>query len=304
MNSLIKYRGTQWALLTTFEPKNETSFSKMGVDCYDPFGYSFWPTYFEMLTIIFYIWCATFCFGHLISVTEIGANVTLHIVVIAFIVASTAAAICFVYLYLVKRHLVDQHYDSVWWLLLQDLVILFVIALSVGLWYLATKQTQKCKSAALDWLVSTLTCATILTLFFIFVYLILWFRKQKNDRINFAETDSALAKTSSKQNLEFSMDPMPSLWCGRTSAPPPAPIQATNSKRAGSKLGKNPTGKSGTRTSQTKPPPSNSKTQKVQQYKTAETNAPTAPEETLDNPFGQETKYIKTKNRNSISQYV
>lgn len=297
ISSVVKYRGTQWALLTTFEPKNETNFQELGVNCYDPFGYSIWPTYLEMVTILFYIWCSAFCFGHLISVNEIWASVPLHTLTILFITGSSATVIGFIYIRGVKSRIVDLHYDSLWWLIIQDLTILFVIIVSVAFWFLATNQSRRCLSDTYDWMISTISCSSILTLLFIVTNLILTYRKQTNDQTLVAETDKNLAKTNSKQNIEFSADPALSWWCKRIFTQP----QTVN--LVGSKTSKNAAMKSISKGGTVKGTETRKK-RRSDDNKPQQRSDPKENEETLANAFGMESKYMKTKNRNSISQYV
>lgn len=275
ITSLVKYRGTQWALVTTFEAKNDLSFQKLGTDTSDPFGYSIWPTYVELLTILLYIWCATFCFGHLIPVKEILQSVPLHSVAILFITGCSAVVISFVYLKLIKTHITDEHFDSIWWMMLKYFTIALVMAISFSLWFLSIRQSEKCLRDSMNWIISTLCCSTSLTLIFLVANYILKRKKMSSNQSLLDETNASLMRTNSKPSLEF--------------------VNDTQIQQRKSRSDKTHTLKTSSKAKTS----SKKKTDEQNRHRDKRDD-----DETLDNAHGTGSKYIKTKNRNSISQYV
>ena len=301
ITTLVKYRGTQWALNTTFEPKSDTNFVKLGCDCYDPYSLSIWPTHIEMLIFVFYIWCSVLCFGHLISASSIGDNVALHALTITFTSGTSAIVIGFVYLRLIKIHIIDQHYESNMWCLLRWLVITIVIALCLAFWRLALDQTGACSQQSFDWMVSSLCSASLLTVAFSIAYLFVKRKRVLSDSLALEESENNLMKTNSKPGIEFVREGSIGLFVhkGLVAQPNDHQVNASkknssgkSSKTAGS--GNSKASASGKRT-QTKKKNSESKQRK--DIKNPNT------EDTLENAFAN-SAYMKTKNRNSISQYV
>lgn len=322
--SVVKYRGTQWALNTHFDPKNDTSFKKLGCDCHDPFSFTNWPTYAETLLIIFYVWSACLCFGNLISVESVISSVTLHALTISFIAGTSAVVIGLVYLKLIKNHIIDKHYDSNFWMLLQVFVFFLIMVLSFAFWSLATGQLQSCKSQSIDWIKSCVSSASILTVIILVIYFVLRVRRRKQDRIALEESDNTMMKTNSRQNLEFVKESSSFTSCffQKTSFQNIPPQQPSESKKSTATQKSNQTrattgsaGSSATKMSsgtvQTKRSPSFSR-KKSNTAKPSHNNDDKnnnnnndKKEETLDNAFAYSSGvYMKTKNRNSISQYV
>lgn len=305
ITSVVRYRGTQWALQTTFEPKNEMSFKQIGASCYDPFGYSHCPTVLETLTILLYIWCASFCFGHLIGVHEILDSVSLHALTILFLTGTSAAVICFVHLYLIKSHIVDLHYDTIWLEICQWLSLFVVVVISICFWILATNQTNQCWAETRDWIASTLSSASLLSLGIMVAYWIFNQRRYSKDKQALDETDAILTKTNSKTQLEFVTEPTTgiSLCCkprvaNNTAAKRPSETASKTNKTTASdsrSAPKNVVGRSGQQASGGK----NKSKENIAQRTTD--SGGKKEDETLDNAYG---RYIKTRNRNSISQYV
>lgn len=242
--SVIKYRGTQWALNTNFESKNDTNFKKLGCEPHDPFGVSNWPTYAEIILMIFYIWCACLCFGHLIPVESIISSVTLHAFTILFISGTSAVVIGIVYLRLIKNHIIGNHHESTFWCVVQVFVFSLVTILSFAFWSLATSQLYACRTQSINWIISCVSSALILTTILLVIYFLFRLRRGKQDNTALDESDNILSQSLNKKKSS-----------------------ATKEKK-----------------------PNNSKDKK---------------DETLDNAFANSSGvYMKTKNRNSISQYV
>lgn len=297
ITSAIKYRGTQWALNTTFEPKQELSFTKLGCSCYDPFGISRWPTYVETLIILFYIWCATLCFGSLIPVDSLNNNIILHIVVITFIVGSTAGAIIAIHLKVIKTHVVDEHYESYTWQVFESLWMSLVFVLCFGFWFLATKQLGYCKGNSIDWIISSSSSALLLNLIVLITLFFMSIRKKQRDSAAFEEHENSMMKTNSKTNIDFIVEvaptPLNRLRHGQHGTHQGAhqnhqPI-SPNRRHTSKSVGK----KSTTSTSLKK-----TSVKKKSPHTKGNSN------ETLDNTGNDGSGYLKTKNRNSISQYV
>lgn len=310
IQSVVKYRGTQWALVTTFEPKPELNFKKLGVDCYDPLGFAFWPTYLEVLTILLYIWCAAYCFGHLMSVKEMFGNVPLHALTILFITATSAAVLCLVYLRFIKIHIVDNCHDSYWWLAGQVAFVLLVVFVSLGFWTLAVGESKRCLNESIDWLISTGSCSAALTLLIIIVWYIADWRRKSADRRVQTDTDAQLAKTNSRENLQFVNDPSPGFCVSLFTRQRAAAASAHSSGREGPPKNWNALGPQ-SESQKAKGNAANRKGRlqdKTGQPKQQDAHPPATPakegDDTLDTAFGVGSKYIKARNRNSISQYV
>lgn len=289
ITSVVKYRGTQWALNTTFEPKQELSFSKIGCNCYDPFGTSNWPTYIEILIIVFYAWCSSLCFGSLITIESLQNNVILHMVVVEFIVASTTGVIVFFYLRTIKSHILDEHYDSYLWHTIGALTQALVLVLCFAFWFLATKELGVCVHNSTGWIISSCSCALISSIVLIFTMVFLRIRQNQKDNASLEEYETTLTKTNSKTNIDFITETSP-----KPLVRPKAPsTQQVNNPALPTAL---PPRKHGSKNA------SGSNTAK----RTAKRKSP-APRagsnETLDN-LANGSGYLKTKNKNSISQYV
>lgn len=305
--SVVKYRGTQWALATTFEPKQETDFKKLGVECHDPFGYSNWPIYLELLTILLYIWCSSFCFGHLISIGSISASLPLHTLTILFIVATSTAVLSAIYLRFVKIHIVNGHYDSYGWYAVAVLYMLTVVAVSSGFWRLALNQSSECRSDSYQWLISTGACAIISTMLLLFTWWIASCRRSSQDHSALLETDANLIKTNSKEGIQFVNDPTQNICASFLTQ------QETSSARRTLDVArlvpnKVVVGKNAFKSTDRKTPKasaSGSQTKKKTDDRAQEVVAKkTEDNETLDTAFNQGSKHMRVKNRNSISQYV
>lgn len=291
VTSVVKYRGTQWALTTSFEPKNDTSFSKLGCACYDPFETSRWPTYMELLILIFYIWSAVLCFGSLISITAILNSVTLHALTVSFIVGSSAVVLGFVYLRFLKQHIVDTHYDSSIWCILAHLFLAIITGLSLVFWSIALKK-ESCAASASEWAKSSISSATILSFLILTAYYVAQRRRTSNDSTTLEAYENNLIKTNSRNNVDFVRE-TGGLNCNlfRTQPNPPTVLPMTSKKTVKA----------------AKPANSGSRDKKGSVNKAGKPNSGKKKdnEETLDNAFNSDNNaYIKTKNRNSISQYV
>lgn len=323
VTSVVKNRGTQWALNTTFEPKMDTNFAKMGCDCHDPFGCSSWPTYIEILVLIFYLWSSTLCFGYLIPISAIWGKTGLHALIICFIAGSSAGLFGFLYIRFIKTQAADQHSEPLLWFLLKCFIICIVISLSVVFWALATGQMRNCYDESLKWVTSTVPTALILTLIVFIIYYIFKRRKWASDKSLLEENDQTLIKTNSKTNLEFTQENIPSWCCSSNQSqpsqaqsqslqppPPPTPGQnqqaqqhnllakKNNSKSSKASITNNVTQKGST--SGKKRSGSSASKKRSTGKQGARGN-----DETLDNAFANsDGVYMKTKNRNSISQYV
>lgn len=290
ITSIVKNRATQWALNTSFEAKNEFNFTKLGCETYDPFGISAWPTYMELVVIIFFIWCSTFFFGYIITVSSFSSNIPLHALTISSITAGFVALIGFLYLRFIKAHIIDEHYEAGFWLLTKTLTIAAIILTSVLFWSFALGQVNECKKASEDWLISSVSSGTLLTVLLIIIFLITRFRRMRLDKVALDESENNLMKTNSLPNIEFLPD--------ENKAPAPQPNQPVKKSIASRKSFKTSSGsKHG---SGSKKPPNKRNITEDRANKNRNNN-----EETLDNAFmNSDGSYIKTKNRNSISQYV
>lgn len=313
--SVVKYRGTQWALNTTFESKNDMNFRKLGCDCYDPFSVTNWPTCAEIILIVFYLWCACLCFGSIIPVSAILSSVTLHALTVSFIAGTSTVVIGLVYLRLIKNHIVDSHYESNFWFILQVLVFCLVLALSIAFWSLSSSQLNACRVQSIDWISSCVSSATILTALLLIIYTLLRLRRRKQDNTALEESDNMLLKTNSRPNLEFVREQNSFLSLFQRSTPNATQqqqqlldskktmqLQKSSQTRASTGSGGSTATKTSAGSVQTKRSASYTKKTSAGKDRKAPNNNDKK-EETLDNAFSSGA-YMKTKNRNSISQYV
>lgn len=302
ISSSVKYRGTQWALNTTFEPKPDGNFTKIGAMCYDPFGISCWPTYFETLLLIFYIWAAVLCFGHLISVQNVLDNIALHALTVIFIVLSSAIFISLIYLRLVKIHIIDQHYNTVYTQVVKFVFITVVFCLSFAFWALTIGQMDECLDVSLRWIYSSLASGFTLTLTLFIAAYIAGRRKVSKDNALLEESEDALIKTASKTNIEYTHESPVGLY--PNAAPPSSSrsqtVKIPANKSTGSSNSQKTTGGTLMRPQQQPakaPAPSARAKSKDREQPAQEGNQEGTPSESG-------TKYMKNRNKNSIAQYV
>ena len=224
---------------------------------------------------------------------------TLHSETLTFLAGSTRLVIAFVHLRMIKGHVVDLHYDYFWWYVAQYMLKTFVFSISIAFWIVALRQTKNCLTDTWNWLTSTVACGAVLTLLVLLVHFILSRRRNSSNKMALDETDAILMKTNSKPNISFQTDNVS--FCGVIQPNPGA--NQTSLKRVGSKTSKqSTTSKSGNKVA-VKPTSSQTK-KKSEEAPPAPKNNNNKDDETLDNAFGQGSSYMKTKNRNSISQYV
>lgn len=287
ISSLVKYRGTQWALNTSFEPKNDLNFKKIGCDCVDPYGVSPWPSYVEIVTIMTFIWCACLSLGYLVPVKLLSNNIPLHSISLAFIVAAMASLISAAHLFGIKRHIDDHHYETFYWYLLKIFMVLLVNIISFSIWIIAFRQLDIGDMGTKKWAWSCLIAASVLCILTIAIYLMARKRKSSLDETLLNNQDAVLMKTNSKPNMEFTND----LTLGANHRVP----TNSNTKRSDTiKMDEKQTVTHALNRQQSK-----------KKDKKNVVKDPT-PEDNLDNVFAatQNSRYMKTKNRNSISQYV
>lgn len=301
--SVVRYRGTQWALATTFEPKQDVDFKRLGVECHDPFGYSNWPIYLELLTILLYVWCASFCFGHLISIKSISGSVPLHTLTILSIVATSTLVLSAIYLRFIKTHIVNGHYESYSWHSAAVLYLLSVMGVSIGFWTLALNQSLECRPASYDWLCSTCTCAAASTGLILVGWWIAACKRSAKDSVALLETDTNLAKTNSKEGIQFVNDPTQNICASFLTN------QETSSARRTTDVArlvpnKVVVMKTSLKSTERKGRTSLSASAKKNERQTDAATKRTDDNETLDTAYNQGSKHMKVKNRNSISQYV
>jgi hypothetical protein len=296
--SVVRYRGTQWALATTFEPKTDVNFKKLGADCYDPFGDSNWPTYMELLTITLYIWCSSFCFGHLISVRQINNQVTLHCLTIVFVVASSTAVLSAIYLRFIKGRIVSGHYESNWWYIAKQLYLLLLLGVSIAFWTLALRQKEQCT----EWITSTYICSTIVTFVLFLSWLIACYKRSGRDSSALGETDTNLAKTNSKDGIQFINDPALG-FCASLRTTQESSTSRRMNEQARASMPRAIVTKNLSKSVDRKVVrDSGGGRQKRTDDAAAKKNEDN---ETLDTAYGQQgSRHMRVKNRNSISQYV
>lgn len=286
ITSVVKYRGTHWALNTTFEPKVDGNFSKLGCNCYDPFGVSNWPTYPEILVFIFHLWASVFYFGHLITTDSIMNSLALHVLTIIFITGTSATVVAVVYLRFIKCHIVDQHYETSGWSFLAHVIVGFFLGLSIGFWSSAMRQTEACRDSSLSWITSSVISASTLTLIVLIIHFFTRRRKISIDNAILEESDSNLMKTNSRPNIEFAREDNSGFFQRNQQFPQLQQVPRKNMQTGNSaNIAKVSTSK---RTS------SKRRSDRTREKK----------DETMEGAFESDSKYIKTKNRNSISQYV
>lgn len=294
ITSIVKYRGTQWALNTTFEAKNDTSFSKFGCGIYDPFGVTIWPTYLELVYFIFLIWCSVFFFGYLIPVTKFN-SIPLHALVVSAISAALLIISSAIHFRLIKFHIMDQHYEAGPWLFLKIVSMTTILLINLIFWSISLLQINECKELSKDWIQSTLLSSFLLSMVVIFVYLVSCWTKKASDQAILDECESSLMKTNSIPNMQFASDDTKG-----HSQNPSAPLHNASKKSVSKSLNMAPKNlpkvNSGSKKS------NNIKKNKVIDKKHNKANNVT--DDPDNSSLNSETTYMKTKNRNSISQYV
>lgn len=283
VNSVVKYRGTHWALNTTFEARNDTSFQKLGCEIFDPLQESRMPTCIELVTIAFYIWCSALFFAHWIKEEHTGSMIALHIVTIFAICGLTAATICVAYMMLIKTRINDRFFESNIWFFVKTIVLTLIFAASCTLLGMTYRQVQQCQQQSTRWAVSSLTVATILTIILMIVYTVFAWRKCKHDKGLLVETETNVMKTNSKQNIEFVEESNHFLYAN----PQNIIVKRNQKKTPGSASSK-----------------AGNSHQKRQRRGSKNSTPKNSNQETLDNAGMTDSAYMKTKNRNSISQYV
>lgn len=293
ITSVVKYRGTQWALNTTFEPKQDIDFTKLGCDIYDPFSISSQPTYMEFLVVIFFVWCSVFALSHVLRST----SVTLHALILSSVVGIVVAAIVFVYMRFIKTHTVDLHYETTCWKWIRSCSLVSLVLLSFGFWATSLRWLDDCETSSWMWPVSCVSAAIVLSLILLLVFYILRRRRKSTDTALLNESDSNLMKTNSKANIEFIREDAGSLFSSNPPAQNNTPLATVAQKKVNSKS-KKTTGSQGSVATKA----STSTGKKTTSKKKPLNNN----EETLENAFANSEggTYMKTKNRNSISQYV
>jgi len=217
-------------------------------------------------------------------------------------VAVTAIIICFVHLFFIKSHIVDLHYDSCFCESLEWLDIILVTLVSAALWTLTAYRVSKCWEASRYWVTGTTIVAVSLSVMVLLIDVIFQTVKHYADRRSLEETDAALAKTNSKSQLEFLDEPQPTgfLCCGGTTRPvrtnlPPASAEPP-------KTGK--TSKSTSSAAKAAPSPGKPTTGGSRSKEPANKPKETTGTKKDDDSEAAHGRYIKTRNRNSISQYV
>lgn len=297
ITSIVKYRGTRWALNTSFEPRGDVDFSKMGCDTYDPFGTSIWPTYVEYAIGGFLILSLVDGIGYLLPVQTIGNSIVLHSLSIGAIVGFVAGLLLFVYFRLIKIHIVDLHYESWFWYLVRNFTLGFMVFISILSWVWALGQAKQCKEESHKWLLSSVVSSLILCLIFYLLTFTLRLRKRSKDAAALEETDTNLMKTNSKKDLEFTRE-------NPETAAPSNPPPFNNAQTSASKKASSSSIKTGKTTATAVTIASKSTGKKPVNKKSSKQRVSTN-DETLDNAFANsDGVYIKTKNRNSISQYI
>lgn len=293
ITSIVKNRGTQWALNTTFEAKNEMSFSQLGCEVYDPFGITIWPTYAELINLIFFIWCSILFFGYLIPVNVFNSSILLHSLTISVISIALAAFICVIHFYLVKSHIVDRRYDTEQWFFMKAIYMVIVMMVSLIFWSVATSQTKACKEVSMKWIFSSLASALAASIIVLSTHYLSRCRKTAIDQTILNDGESLLMKTNSITNIEFTSEDT------KIQTTPPHTAKKSSAQKSSGKIAfKNPPKVSSKRQANSKK--SNTKTDKRNKKDNHNNN-----EETLDNhETNSDSAYMKTKNRNSISQYV
>lgn len=259
-----------------------TNFKKPGCVCYDPFSVTNWPTYTEILLIVFYLWCAALCFGYLIPIKALLSSVTLHAFTISFIAGTSAVVISFVYLRLIKYHIVDQQYKSNFWRLVQGFAFCLIMVLSFAFWSLATGQLHVCRKQSIDWLISCVSSGAILTAILFLTYFFFKYRKHRQEVAALIEGDATSMKTNdrARQQTVDKKDPV----ANKSNQSKAVGVSPTTAKRSG---------------------PQNKKKASESKEKGGNKEKKEKNDDTLDNGYVNSSGvYMKTKNRNSISQYV
>lgn len=345
INSIVRHRSTQWALNTSFELNNNIDFGKMGADIYDPFYHSTWPTYFELLMLLFFIWSSVFFFAYVISTSSFGAW-ELHSLVVFTCSFSSASFIGLTYLLLIKQRAqrdntmqldnnnINNINHSSWsamvWPIIGFVYKVCIILLSFGFVMHSLGQRNLTDTNTILWIKSSLAAGLVLSFIIILIYIICRFVKIHRDRRLLSTRDDDLMKTNSKPNL-FDPTLAPKKVLGNTfmfKQVGSLPVQTTKKpSKDGSKGSTSEQNKDNSPNAKAKRTRSDQqrlhhhhhqKRSRSQQKKSNQdkndvndndkkgpTPVKSGSQDNLEtgNPMS-DNMYIKTKNRNSISQYI
>lgn len=287
ITSVVRHRGSHWALNTTFESKIDTGFNKMGVDQYDMFEHAVWPTSQEIVYLLLYIWSSVFFFAYLISIETVGSQVT-HGVTIFITSCVTAFIIGFVYLKIIKPNANDSTPESNTWQYISLFYIDLIVIISVVFCVFASKISQY--RDPYHWIINTTVVSLTLTSLIILIFVIALNLRSIKNRSVLRETDAGLMKAGSGLAADFVDTP--------NNPAPKAIPQPLDQNSANSQSAKKAITKS-IKTSSAK----GSRNKKKSPMKTKREKKAAIEDDAIDSNKS-EGMYIKTKNRNSISQYV
>lgn len=297
ITSVVKYRGTHWALNTSFEMSPDSSFSQIGADVYDPYEHPSWPTYQELLYLIFYIWSSVLFFTYLIPPTFIGGKPIYQALVVLLATGLSAAIIGFVYLKTVKSNTLNQDPKLPVWLGISYVYISVMLVLCVAFCVVSFKATFMPDDQIKTWAINATAVSIILTATFVVIFFVGLKMKSLQNSGSLLETDSMLMKTNSKSGLEFvdQLQPIPA-----PTKPQPTTQQVSN-----------PNPSTTLKKVVIKAPKTNSTKSLKQKKKGSDAKlkkddapAKQRPNDDAIDEKPSEGMYIRTKNRNSISQYV
>lgn len=341
ITSIVRNRSTQWALNTTFEADSGSSFAKMGAELHDPYEHSTWPTYIEILNLLFVTWSFVFYMAYLMPISLLGQWLV-HSLVVYVIGALGIIVISLIYLLAIKANTYNQNnvngklpgYISNGFKLL-------IICLSLTFGVLTLKSEQfVSENEAFEWIASSILANSSLTITIIIIYISARIINIRQCNKLLRIRDNELARTNSKPDLftgfvnvnrarailalkakqdqhlqqkQASSQQITTTITGRMT-------KSSSKQQSGSKQQqypiKSPRRKHSHHNQQQQQQQGNSSSKgksttattsaamKVQKN-AANFNEPIESKDNLDNDKpSADNLYIKTKNRNSISQYV
>lgn len=290
VNTVIRHRGTSQALTTAYDMKPDSSFNQIGANLYDPMDHPTLPTYVDLLCILIYVWTSVFFFTYLIPMDAVGSSHASQGAMVFLISGSSSIIISFVYIRIIKRNMADPNHETSIWTTVYYVFIFLILSVCISLCILASKVLGLDNSQKVLWEINSVSVGLILSLLFVLAfYLGMKFILMKSKAL-LTETEANLMKTNSKTGIEFTNKPLfHSLKVTQGQSQP----QNSLSKKQVYKTAKSVSESKGRK--RTTPAKSKREDPKKDDAK--------KDDDTLEDPKS-ETMYIKTKNRNSISQYI
>lgn len=325
----VKYRATHWAQASTYGQRNESNFRKLGCDSYDQLDLTPHLNYLDMLFLAYLLYGFIFMLCLYIHIELINSLIA-HIILIGIISLCTVAITAYLYWRFIKSHVQNRNNQTYRWTLGRLFALGLILSSAFACWLIVyRKLIQLCLSEVKRFLPTPLWCSLIVTVILALIYYYFWRRKMKSDQIicEALETEtlrSMKGKTSDNNADKLSVGSDQSTTIAKSPikidvnrqaaskqqiitdnhklveilknvvATDPKPIKSAPALRETVKTVTTQTANVGKRTTK-----SNKRKQSPNNRKEDFFN------EAIDRAYssGSET-YVKTRNPNSISQYV